>query len=93
MQPHLGVFDFFRQILGQRKRFDFKPRGLKYIPAEAPNIDQRLYAPVQARYWTQKELKDGTYNYIDLLDILEVMAVDMENRCRDADAAREEAKN
>lgn len=48
---------------------------------------------MQARYWTQKELKDGTYNYIDLLDILEVMAVDMENRCRDADAAREEAKN
>ncbi|WP_333813308.1 DUF6889 family protein [Muricomes intestini] len=41
-----------------------------------------------AHYWAQKELKDGTYNYIDLLDILEAMDVENENRWRDYEHER-----
>ena len=40
-----------------------------------------------AHYWAQKELKDGTYNFIDLLDILEMMDVENENKWRDHEAA------
>lgn len=52
------------------------------------NVDGRLFAPVTAGLWRQYELKDGTYNFIDFLNILEVLTVKSENDHRAADAAR-----
>jgi hypothetical protein len=36
-----------------------------------------------AGHWKQHQLWDGTYNYIDLLNINEMMLVENENRRRD----------
>jgi len=65
-----------------RRRADFLTRPASFLPAEAPNIDEMLFAPVSAFYWRQYELWDGTYTLDDLLDILEVMAVARENDAR-----------
>jgi len=43
-----------------------------------------------AGLWRQHELKDGTYNYVDLLDILEMMNVQSENQERAKEQARRE---
>jgi hypothetical protein len=45
-----------------------------------------------AGLWKQHEIKDGTYSYVDLLDVLEAMNVDVENRYRDFDAQRRDAE-
>jgi hypothetical protein len=71
-----------------RRPLKFKPREADYNVAETANINAVLFAPVMAHYWAQKELKDGTYNYIDLLDILEAMDVESENRWRDYEHER-----
>ena len=44
--------------------------------------------PVMAGHWKQRELSDGTYTLDDLLDILEVMQVEDENRHREHEAQR-----
>ena len=41
--------------------------------------------PVMAGHWKQRELSDGTYTLDDLLDILEVMQVENENRHRESE--------
>jgi hypothetical protein len=46
-----------------------------------------------AGLWRQSELKDGSYNYIDLLDILEMMTVQAENTERAREQAMREAQN
>jgi hypothetical protein len=43
-----------------------------------------------AGHWKQHELRDGTYNYIDHLDILEMMNVYNENNFRDYERKRKE---
>ncbi len=68
-----------------RKPLDFTPPSAPYLVADPANVDPVLFAPIMAHYWTQKELKDGTYSYLDLLDILEMMKVENENRRRDYD--------
>jgi hypothetical protein len=44
-----------------------------------------------AGLWRQEETKDGTYSYIDLLDILEMINVQNENRLRDEEFRWKEA--
>ena len=49
-----------------------------------------MFAPVEAGFWKQHELWDGTYSLDDLLDIHELMAVSNENKMRSYDAAKKE---
>jgi hypothetical protein len=39
--------------------------------------------------WKQKEAKDGTYNYLDLLDALEIVVVRNENNRRSIEYAKQ----
>lgn len=71
----------------KRNKLSFTPRLAQYFVAQPSNVNPVLFAPVMAHYWAQKELKDGTYNFIDLLDILEMMDVENENKWRDHEAA------
>lgn len=66
-----------------RKRLTFTPRSAPYFTAQPANFSSLLFVPVMAHLWKQKELKDGTYSYIDLLDILEAINVENENKWRD----------
>lgn len=52
-----------------------------------PNIDAFAYAPVAAGMWRQHEVFDGTYDFDDLLDAHELMAVKAENQRRAHEAA------
>lgn len=52
-----------------------------------------LFAPVAAGFWKQHELWDGTYTYIDLLDIIEMMQVKAENERRAQEASLNKAKS
>lgn len=70
-----------------RNKLNFSPRLAQYCVANPANVNAVLFAPVMAHYWAQKELKDGTYNFIDLLDILEMIDVENENKWRDYEAA------
>ena len=70
-----------------RKRLSFLSRGLGFIPAEAPNIDEIAFLPVAAGFWRQHELWDGTYTLDDLLDILELIQVRNENERRIKEAS------
>ena len=47
-------------------------------------------APVGAGLWRQHELCDGTYDFDDLLDAHELLAVKAENARRMQDAMRKE---
>ena len=42
---------------------------------EYPTIDAFAYAPVAAGMWRQHEVFDGTYDFDDLMDAHELMAV------------------
>lgn len=44
--------------------------------------------PVLSGYWKQHELTDGTYTYMDWLDITEAIQVQRENQFRDYEAGR-----
>ena len=44
------------------------------------------FLPVSAGLWRQHELWDGTYTLGDLLDVLELLALQAENRRRAEDA-------
>ena len=52
-------------------------------------MDEFLFLPVVLGYWKQHELWDGTYTLDDLLDIVEVIAVQRENEARAIDAAKQ----
>jgi hypothetical protein len=78
-------------MLAGRKQLIFKPRSASYSVAETANIDAVLFAPVMAGLWRQRELKDGTYSYIDFLNILEMINVENENKHRDYEAQRRRA--
>ena len=69
-----------------RRRADFLPRPPDYIPAQAPNIDELAFLPVSAGLWRHHELWDGTYTLGDLLDAIELIALQAENRRRAAGA-------
>lgn len=56
-----------------------------------PNLDAFLMAPVTAGLWKQHETFDGTYDFDDLMDAHELMAVNAINAERAKDAARNEA--
>ena len=43
------------------------------------------FLPVSAGLWRQHELWDGTYTLGDLLDVLELLALQAENRRRAAE--------
>jgi hypothetical protein len=45
-----------------------------------------------AGLWRQHELWDGTYTYVDFLDIQEMLLVQNENRRRDFDHAEQKRK-
>ena len=53
-----------------------------------PTLDAFAFAPVAAGLWRQHELSDGTYDFDDLLDAHELLAVKAIN----ADRAREAAE-
>ena len=66
-----------------RKQLSFSPRSAPYSAAETVNVPPEIAVVVVNHYWTLKEAKDGTYSYIDLLNMLEMINVDSENRHRD----------
>ena len=47
-----------------------------------PTLDAFAFAPVAAGLWQQHELFDGTYDFDDLLDAHELLAVKEENAHR-----------
>ena len=53
-----------------------------------PTLDAFAFAPVAAGLWRQHELSDGTYDFDDLLDAHELLAVKAENARRMQDAIR-----
>lgn len=55
-----------------------------------PTLDAFAFAPVVAGLWRQHELSDGTYDFDDLLDAHELLAVKAENARRMQDAMRKE---
>ncbi len=66
-----------------------------YDPYPYPSIDtarQFALAPVVAGMWKQHEIWDGTYDFDDLLDAHEMLAVRAINRQR-AQAAAERGVN
>lgn len=52
-----------------------------------PTLDAFAFAPVVAGLWRQHELSDGTYDFDDLLDAHELLAVKVENTRRMQEAA------
>jgi hypothetical protein len=68
---------------------DFQPQSAGYSPAETVNIDDKIAAVVASGMWKQKEAKDGTYNYFDLLDTLEILMVRNENNRRSIEYAKQ----
>lgn len=52
-----------------------------------PTIDAFAYAPVAAGMWRQHEVFDGTYDFDDLMDAHELMAVKAINSERAREAA------
>ena len=68
---------------------------MNYEPVPYPTIDAaRQYAmvPVTAGIWRQHEMWDGTYDFDDLLDAHEMLAVQAENKRRAQAAAEAEVK-
>lgn len=65
--------------------------ALGYTPAILQNIDAFAYAPVLAGMWQQHEVFDGTYDFDDLLDAHEIIAVKTINALRQAAAGKENA--
>ena len=61
-------------------------QGLIFDPVNFPTVDAFAYAPVIAGMWQQHEVFDGTYDFDDLLDAHEILAVKAINaeRLRDA---------
>ena len=55
-----------------------------------PTLAAFAFAPVVAGLWRQHELSDGTYDFDDLLDAHELLAVKAENARRMQDAMRKE---
>lgn len=60
-----------------------------YVPAVLENVDAFAYAPVLAGMWRQHEVFDGTYDFDDLLDAHEILAVKSINAIRQAEAGKE----
>lgn len=51
-------------------------------------MDEFAYAPVMAGMWKQHEVFDGTYDFDDLLDAHEMLAVKAANAMRAAEAKK-----
>ena len=66
-----------------RKQLTFTPQEAPYSVVETVNVPPQIAVVAANHYCTLKDAKDGTYSYIDLLDTLEVISVDNENRRRD----------
>jgi Family of unknown function (DUF6889) len=49
-----------------------------------PTLDPLVWRPVAAGLWRQRELGDGTYDVDDLMDVLEFLDTQDENRRRHA---------
>ena len=65
---------------------------MMYEPATYPSLadyEVFAYAPVVAGWWRQHEAWDGTYDFDDLLDAHELLAVKAANEARFAAAAKE----
>lgn len=60
---------------------------MPFEPYVYPTIDAFAYAPVAAGMWRQHEVFDGTYDFDDLLDAHEIMAVKSINAKRAQEAA------
>lgn len=52
-----------------------------------PNLDAFCFAPVAAGLWKQHEVFDGTYDFDDLMDAHELLAVRAINELRAKEAA------
>lgn len=55
-------------------------------------MDEFAYAPVMAGMWKQHEVFDGTYDFDDLLDAHEMLAVKAANAMRANKAQERQAK-
>lgn len=60
---------------------------MPFEPCTYPTIDAFAYAPVAVGMWRQHEVFDGTYDFDDLLDAHEIMAVKAINAKRAQEAA------
>ena len=65
---------------------------MDYDPVPYPTLDAFAYAPVAAGLWRQHEVFDGTYDFDDLLDAHELMAVKAANAQRAQEAAERRSK-
>lgn len=59
---------------------------------EYPTIDAFAYAPVAEGMWRQHEVFDGTYDFDDLMDAHELMAVQAINSERAREAAERRSR-
>jgi len=55
-------------------------------------VDEFLYGPVMAGFWTHRDLIENIYTFDDLLDAHEMLAVKHENERRANEAGREEGQ-
>lgn len=70
-------------MVAGRKRLEFTPQPVPYHPVETVNVPPEIAAVVANHHITLKEAKSKDYSYIDLLDDLEIIQCDNENRRRD----------
>lgn len=63
---------------------------MNFVPFSYPTIDGFAFAPVSGGMWRHHEVFDGTYDFDDLLDAHELMAVNAINKGRAIEAARRE---
>lgn len=66
---------------------------MDFEPFPYPTLDAFLMAPVAAGLWKQHETFDGTYDFDDLLDAHEILAVKAINAKRAHEAAEQKAES
>ncbi|WP_303229413.1 hypothetical protein [uncultured Dialister sp.] len=64
---------------------------MNFEPVPYPTLDAFAFAPVAAGLWRQHEVFDGTYDFDDLMDAHEILAVKAINSARAAEAAKRNA--
>lgn len=54
------------------------------------NVDEFLFAPVMAGFWTHRDVVQDVFTFADLLDAHEIIRVQNENEWRAHEAAERE---
>ena len=75
-----------------RRRVDGDDRtALSFEPVRAVAIDEFLFAPVIGGLWTHKDVVTDVFDFEDLLDAHELLAIKSLNEQRAQEAAEREA--